>query len=117
MKPLTLTNQTVRQFVLGRQGLWPGRRWSGLAGLDVALHSVGAVQMDPLNVVVRAHHIALWGRVRDYATGDPDTLMYEQRRFFDYGGVLRIRPMGHLPYWRRHIACRRVEPRWAAFRA
>jgi len=117
MKPLTLTNQTVRQFVLGRQGLWPGRRWSGPAGLDTALHAIGSVQMDPLNVVARAHHIALWGRVDAYAPADLDTLMYGQRRFFDYGGVLRIRPMAHLPYWRLHMARRRDEPRWAAFRA
>lgn len=117
MKPLTLTNQTVRQFVLGRQGLWPGRRWAGPAGLDTALHAIGSVQMDPLNVVARAHHIALWGRVDAYAPADLDTLMYGQRRFFDYGGVLRIRPMVHLPYWRLHMARRRDEPRWAAFRA
>lgn len=117
MKPLTLTNQTVRQFVLGRQGLWPGRRWFGPDGLDTALHAIGSVQMDPLNVVARAHHIALWGRVDGYAPADLDLLMYGQRRFFDYGGVLRIRPMAHLPFWRLHMARRRDEPRWAAFRA
>lgn len=117
MKLLTLTNQTVRQFVLGQQGLWPGRRWSGPAGLETALYAIGSVQMDPLNVVARAHHIALWGRVDAYAPADLDTLMYGQRRFFDYGGVLRIRPITHLPYWRLHMARRRDEPRWAAFRA
>ncbi len=117
MKPLALTNETTRRFVLGRQGLWPGRRWSGPEGLDVALHEIGSVQMDPLNVTARAHHIALWGRVDAYTPADLDTLMYGQRRFFDYGGVLRIRPMAHLPYWRLHMARRRDEPRWAAFRA
>jgi uncharacterized protein YcaQ len=117
MKPRTLTNETIRHFVLGRQGLWPVRRWSGPAGLDTALHEIGSVQMDPLNVVARAHHIALWGRVDAYAPADLEALMYGQRRFFDYGGVLRIRPMAHLPYWRLHMARRRDEPRWAAFRA
>lgn len=117
MKPLTLTNQTVRQFVLGKQGLWPGRRWSGPTGLEAALHAAVTVQMDPLNVVARAHHIALWGRVEAYAPANLDALMYGKRRFFDYGGVLRIRPMTDLPFWRLHMARRRDEPRWAAFRA
>lgn len=116
MTPLRLTNETARRFILGRQGLWPGRRWSGPGGLDTAIREIGSVQMDPLNVVTRAHHLALWGRVDAYAATDLDALMYEQRRFFDYGGNLKIRPMADLPSWRVHMRRRRDETRWSEFR-
>lgn len=116
MQPIVLTNETHRRFVLGRQGLWPGRRWSGPDGLDTALHAIVAVQMDPLNVTARAHQIALWGRVDAYDPADLDALMYDEHRFFDYGGNLRIRPMADLPAWRVHMERRRDESRWAEFR-
>ncbi len=31
---LTIDLTTARRFILGKQGLWPGRRWRGLAGAD-----------------------------------------------------------------------------------
>jgi hypothetical protein len=31
MAPITISKTTARRFVLGRQGLWPGRRWSDFA--------------------------------------------------------------------------------------
>jgi len=116
MKPQEISRQTARRFVLGKQGLWSGRRWQGRDGLELALNAVGAVQMDPLNVVARAHHIALWGRVLDYSHDDLTALMYDERTFFDYGGVLCIRPMADLPFWRVHMERRKDEPRWATFR-
>jgi len=48
-----VSRQTLRRFVLGRQGLWPGRRWRGKAGTAQALRAVEAVQVDPLNVIAR----------------------------------------------------------------
>jgi len=32
MNPITISQQTARRFVLGKQGLWPGRRWKGKKG-------------------------------------------------------------------------------------
>jgi uncharacterized protein YcaQ len=29
MTPITISQQTARRFILGKQGLWPGRRWRG----------------------------------------------------------------------------------------
>jgi len=29
---LTIDIETARRFILGKQGLWPGRRWRGLVG-------------------------------------------------------------------------------------
>ncbi len=99
----TISPTTLRRFILGKQGLWPGRRWSGLEGVAKALEAVQAVQVDPLTVVARSHDIALWGRVAGYRPEYLQTLMYEQRRFFDFGGALYIYPMSELPYWRTYM--------------
>lgn len=113
--PLVISKTTARRFVLGRQGLWPGRRWSELEGTAKALRTAEAVQMDPLNVVARSHDIVLWSRVSGYRPEFLEKLLYEERRFFDYGGGLHIYPIEELPYWRVHMHRRAVEGRWAKF--
>ena len=117
MPDLSISKQTARRFILGRQGLWPGRRWAGEDGLAEALRVCEAIQMDPLQVVARSHDIALWGRVRDYQPADLARVMYERRAFFDYGGGLFIYPMSELPYWRTPMRYRERSPRWADFAA
>ncbi len=104
-----------RRFVLGRQGLWPGRRWSGKAGTAEALGQVEAVQIDPVSVVDQSHDIVLWGRVRDYEANHLRALAYEERRFFDYGGALYFYPMEELPYWRVAMARHKQNGRWSEF--
>jgi len=39
-EPLSISAQTARRFILGKQGLWPGRRWSGRAGTRHATRAV-----------------------------------------------------------------------------
>jgi uncharacterized protein YcaQ len=112
---LAISKTTARRFVLGRQGLWPGRRWAGLEGTAEALRAAEAVQMDPLNVVARSHDIVLWSRVSGYRPEYLEKLLYDERRFFDYGGGLHIYPIEELPYWRVHMNRRAVEGRWAKF--
>lgn len=114
---MTISKATARRFVLGKQGLWPGRRWTGLSGAAQALRSVEMVQMDPLNVVARSHDIVLWSRVGDYRPEFLDCLLYQERQFFDYGGGLFIYPMVELPYWRLSMKKREEEGRWALFAA
>lgn len=114
-EPLHVSKQTARRFVLGRQGLWPGRRWSGLEGLADALRTIEALQLDPLNILARSHDIALYGRVAGYRPEHLDELMYGRRQFFDYGGALFVYPMSELPYWWRHMESFRTYPRWRTF--
>jgi uncharacterized protein YcaQ len=113
----TLSKQTVRRFVLGRQGLWPGRRWQGKAGTAEAIRRCEAVQIDPLNIVARSHDITLWSRVADYQPEYLPSLCYDDRAFFDYGGTLMIYPMDELPYWRVVMQRKGAEGRWASFAA
>ena len=117
MTPLAVSEQAARRFILGCQGLWPGRRWAGRPGVRKALHQSGLVQIDPLNVVGRSHDLALHARVWDYSPAHLDHLMYTSREFFDYGGTLYVLPMSELPYWRVHMARRAAEEKSRAFAA
>ncbi len=114
---LTLSGQVVRRYLLGQQGLWPGRRWRGRAGTIAALRKLGAVQMDPLTIVVRSHDLVLWSRVADYDPPDLSDLRYRERAFFDYGGHLDRYPTEELPSWRLHMRRRLADERQATFAA
>ena len=97
---LTITIETARRFILGKQGLWPGRRWRGIAGTEQAMRAMEYLQLDPLNILARSQDIALHSRVLDYTPGLWEELAYQQRKFFDWGGWLAVRPMDELPHWR-----------------
>ena len=97
---LTIDIDIARRFILGKQGLWPGRRWRGLKGTEKAMRAVEYLQLDPLQIIARSHDIQLYSRVLDYSPGMWETLAYDRRKFFDWGGWLAVRPMDELPYWR-----------------
>lgn len=97
---LTIDRVTARRFILGRQGLWPGRRWRGAVGTEQAMLTMEYLQLDPLHIMARSHDIALHSRVLDYSPGMWERPTYEERRFFDWGGWLAVRPMAELPHWR-----------------
>jgi uncharacterized protein YcaQ len=111
---LTIDIDTARRFILGKQGLWPGRRWRGLKGTEQAMRAMEYLQLDPLQIVARSQDIKLHSRVFDYAPGMWEGLAYQKRKFFDWGGWLAVRPMDELPYWR--VVMRRErdgEQRWS----
>src|SRR5215204_3224060 len=97
---LTIDLDTARRFILGKQGLWPGRRWRGSTGTEQAMRAMEYVQLDPLQIIARSHDIKLHSRVLDYTPGLWEDMAYQQRKFFDWGGWLAARPMDELPYWR-----------------
>jgi len=103
MMSIVISQQAARRFVLGKQGLWPSRRWKGKKGTAQAIRSCEAVQLDPLNVVARSQDIVLHSRVLDYRPEYLYQVMYKDREFFDYGGWLAVYPMSELPYWRVHM--------------
>jgi len=97
---LTIDINTARRFILGKQGLWPGRRWRGSTGTAQAMRAGEYLQLDPLQIIARSHDIQLHSRVLDYTPGLWEAVTYQQREFFDWGGWLATRPMDELPYWR-----------------
>lgn len=116
MRKNSLISKTVqRRFILGKQGLWPGRRWTGKTGIAQAIRSIEAVQVDPVAVIAPSHDIVMWGRVNDYRQMDLNQLLYTDRKFFDYGGGLMIYPIEELPYWRVIMAQNKQTKRWATF--
>lgn len=98
MPILTIAKATQRRFLLGKQGLYPGRRWQGKEGVAAALRAGAVVQVDPLNVVARSHDFVLYGRVLGYQPDMLRSLMYEDRVCFDYGGTVMIHSMDEIPY-------------------
>ena len=112
---ITLSKTTFRRFLLGRQGLWPGRRFVGQEGVAAAVRNSEALQLDPLNVVARSQEIALWGRVLDFRPEQLYQVAYDQRQFFDYGGGLFFYPMEDFPYWRAGMQHPELYPRWTKF--
>lgn len=96
----TIDPVTARRFVLGKQGLWPGRRWRGIEGTEQAMRAIEYLQLDPLQIIARSHDIQLHSRILDYTPGLWAQVTYQQRSFFDWGGWLATRPMQELPYWR-----------------
>lgn len=108
---ITISKQTARRFVLGKQGLWPGRRWKGKKGTAQAIHACEAVQLDPLNIFARSQDIVLHSRVLDYKPDYLYQVAYKDRQFFDYGGWLAMYPVSDLPYFRVHMERRRHQKR------
>jgi uncharacterized protein YcaQ len=115
MSALAISQMTQRHFILGKQGLYPGRRWQGKAGVCEALRAGCVIQIDPLAVVAHSQDIVLYGRVHDYHPADLQALLYTDRLFFDYGGAIMLHPMEELPYWRVVMARKRAEPRRVQF--
>lgn len=97
---LTIDIETARRFILGKQGLWPGRRWRGVEGTEAAMREIEYLQLDPLQIIARSHDITLHSRVLDYRPGLWEEPTYQGRKFFDWGGWLAVRPMDELPHWR-----------------
>jgi len=110
-----ISRETHRRFILGLQGLWPGRRWAGKEGVAEAIRAIEAVQVDPVSVISQSHDLVLWGRVSDYQPEFLREVAYSERQFFDYGGWLVIYPMEELPYWRLAMERRKAEKRWLDF--
>ncbi len=109
---LEISALTARRYVMGRSGLWPGRRWRGLEGAGTAMRTMEDLQLDPLVVVARAHDLMLHSRVADYPIDGWATLTYERREFFEWGGWLAVRPMEELPYFRVVMERERELGRW-----
>lgn len=97
---LKIDLETARHFILGKQGLWPGRRWSGVQGTEQAMRAMEYLQLDPLQMIARSQDITLQSRVLDYSPGMWEAAAYQERKFFDWGGWLAARPMDELPHWR-----------------
>jgi uncharacterized protein len=97
--PDVIDKRTARRYILGRQGLFPGRRFAGTDGVQAAIRAAEAIQVDTISVIARNHDLALWSRVQDYHPDYLDAVLYQERQFFEYGHILFIYPLSEWAYW------------------
>jgi uncharacterized protein YcaQ len=114
-EPITINKTIQRRFILGKQGLYPGRRWRGKAGALEALRSGSVIQIDPLQVIARNHDLTLQSRILDYSPAILSELLYEDRACLECGGIVRVYPIEELPYLRVVMARRAEDARWGDF--
>ena len=102
----------VARLWLHRQGMSEPR---GSAKLDKRaitehLERTGALQLDTINVVDRAHYLTLWSRFGAYDRKRVDRWVYRDRVGYEYWGhEASILPISHLPLGRRRM--RRFPPK------
>lgn len=80
----TLTPTLARRLAITRQRLTgppPARDAAGI--LDV-VRDLGCLQLDPISVVARSHQLVLWSRLGVYDLADLDTLLWQERKLFEY---------------------------------
>jgi len=113
---LTLSQAHVVRLWLHRQGLIQPRGQTKLdrdsfVGL---LESTGALQVDPINVLDRAHLLTLWSRFGVFDRRELESWLYSDRVAYEYWGHdASILPISHLPLGRRRMRSF-PPPRWAA---
>ncbi|MEM8485257.1 MAG: crosslink repair DNA glycosylase YcaQ family protein [Bacteroidota bacterium] len=74
------------------------------AVLSGFLEKVGALQLDSINVVERAHYLTLWSRFGNYDKADIDQWIYQDKIAYEYWGhEASILPISHLPLGRRRM--------------
>ncbi|WP_419163874.1 DNA glycosylase AlkZ-like family protein [Candidatus Palauibacter sp.] len=114
--PPRFSRDAVVRLWLHRQGLVQSR---GSTPLDRRtfvdhLERTGALQLDSVNVVDRAHYLTLWSRFGSYDRTRVDRWVYGERLAYEYWGhEASILPISHLPLGRRRMR-RFPPPSWSS---
>ena len=109
-----LTRDEVVKLWLHRQGLAAPRGGKSLTKRAFVDHleRAGALQIDPVNAVDRAHYLTLWSRFGSYDRKKVDRWIYRDRAAYEYWGhEASILPISHLPIGRRRM--KRFPGSWA----
>jgi uncharacterized protein YcaQ len=96
----------VRALFLARQHLRRPRA-VGLTAPRLLrfVEDAGGIQLDSINVVDRAHYLAVWARFGAYDRAALDRLAYERRLLFEYWAhAACLVPVSSLRWWRRAMA-------------
>ena len=81
-RTISLTN--ARRLAVTKQLLAGPRLPNDKDGILEAVRGIGCLQLDPISAVARNHLLVLWSRLGNYDPGDLDTLMWEERKLFEY---------------------------------
>jgi uncharacterized protein len=94
--PDTLSIRQARRLALAAQGITgprsrsragvPGNGLAGAAALRRVLRTLGAIQIDSINVVARSHELLLAARAGAHDPATFERLLYRRRAGFEYWG-------------------------------
>lgn len=106
----SITAAQARRIAIAAQGFGSPRP-SGSVGtreLRKVIDKVGLLQIDSVNIVVRAHYMPVFSRLGPYDRSLLDRLAYRQRRLFEgWGHVASLMPIEHYPMLRPRMAAER----------
>jgi hypothetical protein len=83
-KHLTLTPVLARQLAIRKQHLAGERPAPDAEGIYAMTRDLGCLQLDPTSAVARSHLLVVWSRAGQYDTAHLDTLLWDERRLFEY---------------------------------
>ncbi len=105
-KPPTIQADAVTRLWLHRQGFSAPRGSVALSRAALVNHlaRTGALQLDSVNVVDRAHYLTLWSRFGPYDRKQLDRWVYDEGLAYEYWGhEASILPIAHLPIGLRRM--------------
>ncbi|GMR12845.1 MAG: winged helix-turn-helix domain-containing protein [Gemmatimonadota bacterium] len=108
----TLSRAQVVRLWFHRQGLAKPQGSNRLTAESLRHHleTTGALQLDTINVVDRAHFLTLWTRFGPYDRAALDRWTYDDQVAYEYWGhEASLLPISHLPIGRRRM--RRFPPK------
>ena len=95
-----LTKNQARQFILAKQGLLGGHRFTGKEGAYDYIRQAGCIQYDPVDVCGKNAELTLQSRVKGFRKTMLEELLYRDRLLVDYvDKELSIWPAEDWPYF------------------
>ncbi|HLF24737.1 MAG TPA: crosslink repair DNA glycosylase YcaQ family protein [Anaerolineae bacterium] len=80
----TLSPTLARRLAITRQHLAGPRATPDADGIFEVVRDLGCLQLDPISAVARSHRLVLWSRVGNYDPDHLDTLLWKERKLFEY---------------------------------
>ncbi len=100
--PLKINNSDARKLWLASNGL--AAQPTGPLDVLATVKRLGFVQLDTIQVVVRAHHHIIWSRNQNYREEMLHQVMTERRDLFEhYTHDASLIPMDYYPLWQRQF--------------
>ncbi len=102
----SISSEEARRIALGAQGFGRGRRLRNTReDLKEVVRRLGLIQIDSVNVVVRAHYMPFFSRLGPYRRELLDDLAYREQFLFEqWGHEASYIPMEHLPLFAHRMA-------------
>lgn len=102
MKPLSITKEHARRFLVLHHGLRLPYEFKGKPGVLGYIKRVGCIQFDALNIVGRNPELVLQSKVQSFRPEILDELLYKERRLLDgFDKEMSIYSVEDWPYFRR----------------